>query len=436
MPGNNPNADDERIDALVDRLLRRDADAHENALRELATAGDERIVPHLVELLVIDSIANDWERFGFPEVLRERAPPRYLDLPETSWPGVGDALRAVAEPSFDSEYAWVEWESWYSQQEIEPLDGFDEWKLRLYRSFLPPVGRLLDAEPRSFDLQEVRWGNCDPSFLAALNEPEFVRGDAVTVDVAANDVDGAGEADAGEGESGGEDGSGGEGTHGSDGNPERYLKETDRVFGFEIGGRAYVVPRWVIFPHEMLNVTLDGTPLSLTYCTLCNAPILYDSRVDGDRLTLGSTGMLISGNKVMFDEETDTLWSQHRGVPIAGPRYDPDDDLALDVVPVTQSSWGEWREEHPDSLALDLDTGFDYDYRFYDGDLGIFRHYWENDDVVQPGVRSEESDLPEKAEVYGVTGDDPDAVTVFPAEALAEAASGALVDELDVRRVG
>jgi len=91
---------------------------------------------------MIDAIANEWEEFGFPEGLREPAPPRYLELPETAWPGVEDALAAVTGTSSDSEFAWVKWESWYSQRDLDPLDGFDEWKLRLYRSFLPPVGRF------------------------------------------------------------------------------------------------------------------------------------------------------------------------------------------------------------------------------------------------------------------------------------------------------
>ena len=401
---------------LVDRLLVRDADAHAAALAELTEVGDERVVPHLVELVVIDGIANDWGRFGFPEVLREHSPPRYLELPEVRWPGVRDALAALAEPDFDSPHAWVEWESWYSQQEIEPLPGFDEWKLRLYRSYLPPVGALLDAEPRSFALRDVRWGNCDRSFLAALNAPEFVPGEAV---------------DASAGDDGG-DATGSTDDAAGDGEYERYLEDDDVVFGFELDGVAYAVPRWVLFPHELLNAELGGddgaasatdpgdTPVSLTYCTLCNAPILYDRRVGDETLTFGSSGMLASGNKVMYDEETETLWDQHAGVPVAGDYLAESPDLVLDVLPVTQTEWGDWKAAHPDTLALDTDTGYDFDYDYYEGDLGIFRHYWGNEDVVQPGVRREAGELPEKAEVYGVTSADATEAWVVPREAVAD----------------
>jgi hypothetical protein len=182
----------DRLGELVDDLLVRDADVHARAVGALADEGDERVVPHLMEVLVVDAIGNDWARFGFPAVLRTHDPPRYLELPEVRWPGVRDALAALTEVDFDSDHAWVEWETWYSQQEITPLEGFDAWKLRLYRSYLPPVGGLLDCAPRTFDLQDIRWGNCDRSFLAALNAPEFVPVDAVDVVVARDSAGAAG----------------------------------------------------------------------------------------------------------------------------------------------------------------------------------------------------------------------------------------------------
>ncbi|GAA0243278.1 DUF3179 domain-containing (seleno)protein [Haladaptatus pallidirubidus] len=393
MASNSTATDEDRLRELIDQLLVRDADAHKSALSELAEVGDSRVVPHLVEVLVIHEIGSNWSAFGFPEVLRDRSPPRYLELPEACWPGVREALQSIADPNFDSQYAWVEWETWYSQQDIEPLTGFDEWKLRLYRSFLPPVGRLLDATPRAFDLQDIRWGNCDQSFLAACNEPKFVPSEAAAAD---------------ESDSGG------------------YLDPDDVVFGFEVAGTTYAVPRWILFPHEMLNATVEGVPLTLTYCTLCNAPICYDRRVGDRTLTFGSTGMLLSGNKVMFDEETESLWSQHRGTAIAGEFLA--DGTELDFKPVTQTTWEAWRDSYPDSLALSLDTGYDYDYRHYEGNVGFFRHYWNDPDAIQPGVQTDDGELPEKESVYGVTVDDGAAVHVYPLDAIPD--DGVLMDEI------
>ncbi|MDZ7701181.1 MAG: DUF3179 domain-containing (seleno)protein [Halobacteriales archaeon] len=379
------------IEAHAEGLLVRDRAAHADAVAALAESGDERAIPYLFEVSVIDAIASDWGAFGFPEVLRERDPPRYLELPEVAWPGVIGALGTLAEPDFDDHHAWVQWESWYSQQSIEPPEGFADWKRRLFKSYLPPVGGLLDAEPMSVPLRELRWGNTDRSFLAALNAPPFV---------------GADEAAA-------------------------YLDDGHLVFGFEVDAQAYAVPRWILFPHEMANLELGGRPLALSYCTLCNAPILYDRTVDGRTLTFGNTGMLWRGNKVMYDEETESLWSQHRGDALAGEHLQA--DATLDVLPVTQADWADWRADHPETLVVDLDTGYDLDYRHYDGNIGFFEHYWTREDIVQPGVERAEGALAEKASVYGVTGAEPGSIRIYPVEAVGERGPfGDTIDGTDV----
>ena len=60
---------------------------------------------------------------------------------------------------------------------------------------------------------------------------------------------------------------------------------------------------------------------------------------------------------VMYDHQTETLWSQFlaRGVkgPLAG--------VALDSVPVLQTSWQTWRALHPDTLVLDKEGPYRID---------------------------------------------------------------------------
>lgn len=393
---------EEYLQELVEKLLTRDREAHAEAVEELAEHGDERVIPHLVELVMVDSIANNWTDFGFPEVIREEKKPRYFELPEAEWPGIVDVLGTIAEPDYDSEFAWVEWESWYSQQDIEPLPGFKEWKLQLYKSFIPPVGALLDVEPYTYDIQDVRYGNSDRSFLAALNEPEFVPWEKVHVD-------------------------------GEGGEYERYLQDDEEVYGFEIDGQTYTVPRIILFPHEFMNATIEGEPVMLSWCTLCNAPILYDRCVEGRTLTFGNTGMLWNGNKVMYDEETESLWAHHSGRPMAGHYLEEYDELTLDVLPVSRTEWKDWKEDNPDTLVPHMDTGYGYDYQFYDGNIGFFEHYWQREDIVQPGVTKDQQELPEKEDVYGITSNDPDSIHIYPIEAVTE--NGPLTDTIDDRDV-
>ena len=55
---------------------------------------------------------------------------------------------------------------------------------------------------------------------------------------------------------------------------------------------------------------------------------------------------------------TETLWDQIEARGIVGPMT----NARLELVPVSMSRWAKWRDKHPDTLVLSLDTGFDYDY--------------------------------------------------------------------------
>lgn len=387
---------DEDIHQLVDQLLVMSADLHESALSELASVGDERVIPHLIDIATIDRIANNWEEFGFPEIFQSEGPPKYLDLPETRWPGVIETLNAIGEPTFTGITDWLNWESWYSQQEIEPLEGYDEWKERLFWSYLPPAALFLQITPRAYELKRMRWGNTDRALLAALNAPDFAHHEEVPEYVT------------------------------EEGDAIDYPGADATIFGFQANGQSYAVPRWVLFPHEMLNVELDGVAVSLSYCTVCNSPILFDRRVDGDVLTFGSTGLVNEANKVMFDEETHNLWNQQTGEPMAGEALER--DVTLSALPVTQADWSTWVEDHPDTFVLDPETGHDLRYEYYRETIGATRHFWENPDVTGPGVKVEEGELPEKEYVYGIE-DQSGTLHVYSIEDVRN--SGFVLDDID-----
>jgi hypothetical protein len=50
-----------------------------------------------------------------------------------------------------------------------------------------------------------------------------------------------------------------------------------------------------------------------------------------------------------FDHDTGTIWSQPLGEAIVGPLK----GTILEVLPSTLIGWGEWKQLHPDTLALD-----------------------------------------------------------------------------------
>ncbi len=51
---------------------------------------------------------------------------------------------------------------------------------------------------------------------------------------------------------------------------------------------------------------------------------------------------------VMYDHQTQSLWSQFLGRAVKGPL----NGTKLEIIPVTQTTWAGWRELHPDTMAL------------------------------------------------------------------------------------
>lgn len=76
---------------------------------------------------------------------------------------------------------------------------------------------------------------------------------------------------------------------------------------------------------------------------------MYARDIEGETLTFGVSGKLIMNALVMFDRQTDTLWSQFLGEAVEGPlRGTP-----LEVVPAVLTRWESWRQLHPDTTVLD-----------------------------------------------------------------------------------
>ena len=113
----------------------------------------------------------------------------------------------------------------------------------------------------------------------------------------------------------------------------------------------------------MFNDVVGGVPVALAYCTLCGSGILYDTRVPGrdQPFEFGSSGFLYRSNKLMYDQETHSLWNQFTGRPVVGPLTGS--GIELEVLPVTITSWQDWRTRHPGTKVLSLDTGYERDYR-------------------------------------------------------------------------
>jgi len=125
------------------------------------------------------------------------------------------------------------------------------------------------------------------------------------------------------------------------------------VYPLNASARAY--PLRVLMWHEIVNDTVDGRPVAVTYCPLCNASIVFDRRVNGRVLDFGTTGLLRKSDLVMWDRQTESWWQQFSGEAIVGSFV----GTSLKLLPSQVMSFEQFRARWPKGLVLvPTDPGF------------------------------------------------------------------------------
>ncbi len=99
---------------------------------------------------------------------------------------------------------------------------------------------------------------------------------------------------------------------------EKLIAPTEPVIALEVGGVRRAYPLAVLIWHEIVNDTIAGRPVAVTYCPLCDAALVFDRRVAGRVLDFGTTGLLRFSDLVMWDRQTESWWQQFLGEALVG----------------------------------------------------------------------------------------------------------------------
>lgn len=152
---------------------------------------------------------------------------------------------------------------------------------------------------------------------------------------------------------------------------DQWLRDDDRVLGLTMNGEARAYPVRILNWHEIVNDRVGDEPMLITWCPLCGSGVAYDPRITGhvDGLTFGVSGLLYNSDVLLYDRRTESLWSQleHRAVSgtLRGTR--------LAAVLLRDTTWADWRAQHPGTKALarprypDGRMRADYDRNPYEG---------------------------------------------------------------------
>ena len=133
-----------------------------------------------------------------------------------------------------------------------------------------------------------------------------------------------------------------------------YLDDDDVVFGLIENGVVRAYPQRILVWHEIVNDTIGGEGIAVTYCPLTGTAIAFER---GDT-EFGVSGRLVNSNLIMFDRDTDTWFPQILSRGIDGPHV----GASLQERTLVWTTWGQWRDAHPDTEVLSTDTGFARNY--------------------------------------------------------------------------
>ena len=166
--------------------------------------------------------------------------------------------------------------------------------------------------------------------------------------------------------------------------------------GLTLNGESRAWPVSILTQHEIVNDTLDGVPIAVTYCPLCDSAVVFDRRkADGRSVyEFGVSGLLYNSNVLLYDRGSrqQSLWSQLGSYAVSGPAS----GTRLRSLPAELTTAQDWLARFPKSTVMSDKTGYRRDYR-----RNPYASYFRSDRLmfpVQPTSRS----LPNKERVLGL----------------------------------
>lgn len=214
---------------------------------------------------------------------------------------------------------------------------------------------ITDGQKHSIPLDEIHAGGPPKDGIPPIDKPKFISADAASQDMGDEEVG----------------------------------------LAVDINGVQRFYPFQIIVFHEIVNDTINGQRILITYCPLCVTGIVFDPMVQGQRVEFGTSGRLWNSNLLMYDRKTDSLWSQVLGEAVVGEMT----GTKLQVMPSDVVKFGDWKNAFPGGQVLSRETGT---FRVYGNDP--YGDYYTTPGVYFP-VNNTDDRFHEKDIVLGVEFD-------------------------------
>jgi len=137
-----------------------------------------------------------------------------------------------------------------------------------------------------------------------------------------------------------------------------FLEPDDRILGITHNGITKAYPVKILNWHEIVNDHFGDQPVVVSYCPLCGSGMAFDARIAGKNRTFGVSGLLYNNDLLLYDRQSESLWSQIESKAIAGPLKGKE----FQYIQTSHTTWSKWQQRHPATRVLSDNTGFNRDY--------------------------------------------------------------------------
>ncbi len=201
---------------------------------------------------------------------------------------------------------------------------------------------------------------------------------------------------------------------------EANLQDKDRIIGVSLNGIAKAYPLRILNWHEIVNDVVGGVPLAVTFCPLCGTGVVFEAKVNGKALNFGVSGLLYNSDVLLYDRNTESLWSQILAESVTGPLA----GSKLALHPSRLTSWKDWKTAHPKTQVLSEETGYHRNYQ-----KNPYAGYESVPEIFFPVENDIPGNYHPKEVVLGVGVNGK--YKAYPSSELEKVSSGMLIDQVN-----
>jgi len=172
-------------------------------------------------------------------------------------------------------------------------------------------------------------------------------------------------------------------------NTSFYVSDNDRVLIVKVGEEIRAYPHNILNWHEIVNDQIADVNIAVNFCPLTGTGYCWDR----ENSTYGVSGMLYNNNLILYDRDTQSLWSQIIGQSVFGQQI----ETYVSKISVFETSFQTAKAMFGALKIMTEDTGWNQDYL-----ENPYEQYLAAHDFILFPTTYQDDRLPTKKRVFGV----------------------------------